>query len=175
MNTGSSQLKNRIFFSLVFILSFFVSATFAPGIRLGKYTLADLLLATSFVCGIIYEDRKAVSVIALVAGFLSDIFITPPIHLSALFFFLAAYYGVKTVSVFVKINALSVSVASIPYFFARAIVGCIYLVSTNKDVSLWTIIKTTLLPELAVNVITVFLLYLVLNFIYKKFKRKFFI
>ena len=177
VNTGRSDVKNKIFFSVMFALAFFISCVFVPGIRAGgRYMVcADLLFAMSVVAGILYENRRAVSVIALVSGIVSDVFLTPPMHLSPLLFFFAAYYAAKTVGVFTKTNAATAAVASIPFFLIRSVVGCVYTLSANDGTSLGFVLKNTVLPELAFNVTAVFFTYIAVSFLYKWAKRRFFI
>jgi cell shape-determining protein MreD len=150
---------------------------FVPGIRAGgRYAVcADLLFAMSVVCGIIYENRRAASVIAFVFGIISDVFLTPPMHLSPILFFFSAYYAAKSVGVFTRINATTAAVSSIPFFLIRSVVGCVYTVSKNDGTSLGFVLKNTVLPELAFNVTAVFFTYFAVSFLYKWAKRRFFI
>ena len=179
MKIAGSENKNRIFFTVIFVIGFIVSASvmpYVPGavfIGHGRVT-ADLLFALSIVCGIIYDDRKAISIIALVFGILSDIFLTPPIHISPVLFLLGAYYSSKTVSVFTHTGAVTAAIASIPFFLLRAVTGCIFIMSENSNIGLAKILKLAVLPEFACNVVTVFFAYIVVNFLYKWFKRRFF-
>ncbi len=178
MNTGHSDIKNKVFFSVLFGIVFFISCVFSPSFGIGgekNPVSADLLFALSIVVGILYENRKAASVIALVAGVMSDVFLTPPMHISPLLFFVGAYYASKAVALFTRTNAITVAVASIPFFLARSVVSCIYIMSENKGVNLSRVIGTITLPELAVNVVAVFFSFIAVSFIYKKAKRRFFI
>lgn len=178
MNTGKSDIINKIFFAVMFVIMFFVSCVFVPGIRLnGTKTLvcADLLFALSIVTGVLYGNRRAASVTALIFGVVSDVFLTPPIHLSPILFFFSAYYAFKTVSVFTRVNAATVAVSSIPFFLIRSVIGCIYTVSKNEELKLGYVIKQISLPELAFNVTAVFFVYIVVSFIYKRIKRRFYI
>lgn len=179
MKTGKTDIVNKIFFSAVFVLVFFASCVFVPGIRIGndsvKPVCADLLFALSIVSGILYENRKAVSVIALVFGVVSDIFLTPPMHFSPVLFFFAAYYASKTISVFTRQNAATAAVASVPFFLIRSVAGCVYVMSENDGVKLSYVIKSVTLPELAFNVTAVFLTYVIVSFVYKRIKRRFII
>lgn len=177
MNTGRSDIKNKIFFSVMFAVVFFLSCVFVPGIRAGgRYAVcADLLFAMSIVSGILYENRKAASIIAFAFGIVSDIFLTPPMHLSPLLFFFSAYYAAKAVGVFTRTNAATAAVSAIPFFLIRSVVGCVYTMSVNDGTSLGFVIKSTVLPELAFNVVAVFFIYLAVGFLYKWAKRRFFI
>ena len=178
MNTGKSDIVNKVFFGVIFSAMFFISCVFVPAIRVSgemNAVCADLLFALSIVSGILYPNRKAASVFALVFGVLSDIFLTPPIHLSPVLFFFSAYYASKTVGVFTKTNAVTAAVSSIPFFLIRSVVGCIYIVSESNDMGLGNVIKRITLPELAFNVTSVFFVYIIVSFIYKKVKRRFFI
>ena len=180
MRISDSNVKSKVFFSVLFVVGFFFSASFMPYAArdfsaANISAIPDLLLALSIVCGIVYENRKAVSVIALVAGALTDIFITPPIHLSPILFFLAAYFASKTASVFVNVNAATVAVSAIPFCLFRAVTGSIYIMSENSGLKLGTALKTTILPEFALNIVTVFFVYIVVKYLYKWFKRRFYI
>lgn len=181
MRISDSNVKSKVFFSVLFVVGFFFSASFMPYAArdfsaANISAIPDLLLALSIVCGIVYENRKAVSVIALVAGALTDIFITPPIHLSPILFFLAAYFASKTASVFVNVNAATVAVSAIPFcLFRAAVTGSIYIMSENSGLKLGTALKTTILPEFALNIVTVFFVYIVVKYLYKWFKRRFYI
>lgn len=180
MKTAGSETKNRIFFTVIFVLGFIVSASVMPYVPGGIFAghgrvTADLLFALSIVCGIIYDDRKTVSILALVFGIVSDIFITPPIHISPVLFLLGAYYSSKTVNVFTHTGAVTAAIASIPFFFLRAVTGCIFIMSENSSIGLVKILKLAVLPEFACNVVTVFFAYIIVNFLYKRFKRRFYI
>ncbi len=179
MKTGKTDIVNKIFFSAAFVLAFFVSCVFVPGIRMGnagvKPVCADLLFAVSIVSGMLYENRRAASVISLVFGVISDIFLTPPMHLSPVLFFFAAYYASKTVNVFTRQNAATAAVASIPFFLIRAVAGCVYVMAENDGVKLSYVIKAVTLPELAFNVTAVFFTYIIVSFVYKRIKRRFII
>lgn len=176
---SGSETKSKVFFCLMFVLFFFITASVMPYVSesfAARQISAtpDLLFALSIVCGIVYENRKAASVIALIAGVLSDIFITPPTHMSPLLYFLAAYFAVKTVGVFTSVNAATAAVASIPFFLARAVIGTVYILSEESNATLGVILKTTVLPELAFNVVAVFFTYIVVSFLYKRFRRRFY-
>lgn len=178
MKAGKADLFNKIFFCAVFVVVFIISCVFVPGIRTSgsrNVICADLLFALSIVTGIIYENRRAASVVALAFGIVSDIFLTPPIHLSPLLFFFAAYYSAKTVRVFTRENAVTAAISAIPFFLARSVVGCVYILSVNDGVKFGYVIKNVTLPELAFNVTSVFFTYFVINFVYKRIKRRFFI
>lgn len=178
MKVQNNDIINKIFFTIVFILVFFISCVFTsgiPGENDGISVCADLLLAASIVTGILYENRKAASVIALVFGVVSDVLLTPPVHLSPLMFFVAAYFAQKVAGVFTSVNVATAAVASIPFFLARAVVGCVYVISENEEAKLSYIIKNITLPELAFNVTAVFILYIVIGFTYNRVKRRFYI
>ena len=180
MKLSGSDTKNNIFFAVIFALGFLLSAAFMPyvqGIGFGANSMvkADLLFALSIVCGIIYENRKAVSIMALVAGVVSDIFLTPPMHLSPVLFLLGAYFASETVSVFPRVNALTAAVSSVPFFLARAVTGCVFLMSANSETKFGDILKLSILPEFVCNILCVFIVYVILAFLYKRFKRKFYI
>ncbi len=180
VKTNSSDTKNNIFFSVIFVLGFFFSAAimpYTPGIGFGAHSkaTADLLFALSIVCGILCDNRKAVSIMALVAGIVSDMFLTPPTHLSPVLFLLGAYFSSKTVATFTRTNALTAAVSSIPFFLARAVTGCIFLMAANNETKFGEVLRLTVLPELVCNVIAVFLAYIVVAFLYKRFKRRFYV
>lgn len=178
MKIGRSDIKNKVFFSVLFAIVFFISCVFSQTLGTGGEIVAvsaDLLFALSIITGILYENRRAASAIALVAGVVSDVFLTPPMHISPLLFFVGAYYSSKIAGVFTAVNAVTVSMASIPFFMLRSVVSCVYIISENKGANLAGVIRTTVLPELAVNVAAVFFSYIVVSFIYKKVKRRFFI
>ncbi|MBP5245072.1 MAG: rod shape-determining protein MreD [Clostridia bacterium] len=179
MKTTDSTKKTRVFFSIVFLLVFFVNASIiayiGAGSEGGNAVVPDLLLALAAVCGIICPDVKGVSVIALVFGVISDVFITPPAHLSPFLFFIAAYFAKKTVNIFTRTNALTAALASVPFFLIRAFVGSIYVMSEYKESALSEVLKKTILPEFALNVLSVVVMYLIVNFLYKKFKRRFYL
>lgn len=177
---SGSEIKSKVFFSVLYVLFFFVGAVFMPyaaeGFQGRNIAAApDVLFALSIVMGVIYENRKAASVIALAAGVLSDIFITPPIHLSPLLFFLGAYFASKTAGVFSSIRAVTVSVSSIPFFLARGIICTVFVMSADKKAAFGSVLRTTVLPELAFNVVMVFFVYIIVSFLYKRFKRRFYI
>lgn len=179
MRISGSEAKSKIFFSSMFVLFFFIAASVMPYVSESFHSrqisaTPDLLFALSIVCGIVYENRKAASVIALVAGVICDIFMTPPIHFSPLMFFLGAYFASKTIGVFTAENASTAAVASIPFFLARTVISTLYILSEDKDAHLAEILKTTALPELALNVVSVFFIYVIVNFLYKRFKRRFY-
>ena len=174
MKLSGKTAKSRIFFAVLFALGFFLSATFVPyaGAPVnGENTrvVADLLFALSIVSGVVCEDRRAISVMALVFGALSDFFLTPPMHLSPLLFFLGAYFSSAAVGVFTSVNAVTAAVASIPFFLMRTVSGGVFLLSSGAGAGM--ALKTILLPELACNVTTVFFSYLVVNFLYKRLRR----
>lgn len=180
MKISGSDTKNNIFFSVIFLIGFLLSASFMPyvsGVGFGAYSkiTADLLFAISIVSGILYDNRKAVSIMALVAGVFSDIFLTPPVHLSPVLFLLGAYFATKAVSVFTRVNAFTVAVSSIPFFLARAVTGCVFLMSGNTETKFGDILKLTIFPEFVCNILCVFFVYLIVGFIYKRFKRRFYI
>ena len=178
MNTGKSDIANKIFFAVVFTVMFFLSGVIGIGMRVSdstNFVRADLLFALSAVTGILYDNRCSAAIIALVFGVISDIFLTPPIHLSPILFFLSAYYISKLAGAFTNVNAVTAAVSSIPFFLARSVVGCIYTLSGNDEAGLWYVIKNITLPELAFNITAVFFVYIVVNFIYKRIKRRFYI
>lgn len=180
MKISGSDTKNNIFFSAIFVIGFFLSAAvmpYTPGVGFGadSKVTADLLFALSIVCGIIYDDRKAVSIMALVAGIVSDIFLTPPMHLSPVLFLLGAYFSSKAVATFTRTNAFTCAIASIPFFLARAVAGCIFIMAGNSQTRLGEVLSITVIPELVCNVIVTLVSYFVVDFLYKRFKRKFFV
>ena len=177
MKLGKSESINKIFFSLAFTVVFFISGAFAPGIGADNkgFICADLLFAMSIVAGVLYENTVSASVIALIFGVISDVFITPPMHLSPLLFFLAAYFVSRLAGVFTAVNAVSATVASIPFFLVRAVVGTVYILSENDETELVSVIGQTILPELAVNVASVFVVYILVSFLYKKVKKRFYV
>lgn len=178
MRLSDSHVKKNVFFTVLFVLAFLLSASVLPyatvplGENKGDIGF-DLLFALSIVTGMVYENRRAAAIIALVFGALSDFFITPPIHLSPLLFLLGAYFGARALGVFFSANAATAAVASIPFFLLRSLVGGVYLSSHATGAGLSEIIRTVLLPELCCNVAAVFVTYLIVNFLYKIFKRRF--
>jgi cell shape-determining protein MreD len=179
VKTTDSTKKTRLFFAIVYLIVFFVNASIIAYIGVnsqGNNTIVpDLLLALSAVCGIICPDIKGISVIALVFGTVSDVFITPPAHLSPLLFFIAAYFAKKTVNIFARTNALTAAVAAVPFFLIRAFVGSIYVMSEYRESALSAVLKNTILPEFAINVLSTVVLYIIINFMYKRFKRRFYL
>lgn len=180
MKPIESNIKCKVFFVLLFVVAFFISASIMPyvGIKTDKSAFPvtpDLLFALSIVCGIIYENKKTASIMALIFGTLSDVFITNPIHLSPLLFFLGAYFAASAVGVFTKENSVSAAVASIPFFLIRSVCGGVVLVAENPEAKFGYIVKSILLPELAGNVVTVFFVYFIVKFLYKRFKKRFYI
>lgn len=177
MKHGKNDIINKIFFTLVFVIVFFARSVFLPfpGLNNTGAVYADLLFALSIVTGILYDNSRSASVIALIFGVISDVFITPPMHLSPLLFFFAAYFAPKVVSVFTSVNAATSAVASIPFFLIRAVIGCVYIISENQEAGFTYVIKNIILPELAFNVTAVFIIYIIVGFVYKKVKRRFYI
>lgn len=167
MKLNGSDFKNRIFFIAVFLITFLLCGAFSPR--------ADLLFAVSIVCGIISDDRKGTAIIALVSGTLCDMLITRPQNLSPLLFFLGAYYAKKTVSAFTSTNAVAAAAASAPFFFLRAVTECVYILSETSGVSVGSILKAAVLPEFAFNVTAAFFAYIIVGFLHKRFKRRFFV
>lgn len=177
---SGSRLKTVCFFAVLFTLAFLFCASLAPymGISLdgGKTRVVfDLLLALSLSCGMICEDRRAISVIALVFGVLSDLFLTPAMHLSPLLFFLSAYFASTVAQVFTSVNAATAAVSSLPFLLIRAVTGGIFLMSENNGAALGYVVGRILLPEFALNVTAVFLTYLAVKFLYKRFRRRFYV
>ena len=178
LKVKGSDVKSKVFFSVLFTVFFLLAASIMPyvGFEVPGTALRivpDILFSLSIAAGIVYE-RNPASVIALIFGFMSDVFITPPVHLSPLLFFLGAYYSSKAVGAFTRVNCLTATVASIPFFLLRTIVGGVYLISRG-GMGFFEILKTVLLPELAMNVISMFFVYIVVSFLYKRFKRRFYI
>lgn len=167
MKVKGSDVKNRIFFVSVLTAAFLAEGAFAPG--------ANLIFAASIVCGILSDDRKFVSAAALIAGAASDVLITPPSNISPILFFLGAYCASKTVGAFTSVNAASSAAASVPFFALKAAVKTIWLLSETDGVSAGTILKMSVLPEFAFNVTAVFFMYIAISFLYKRFKRRFYI
>lgn len=179
MKLSGSDKANKIFFSAILVLGFLISAAvlpYTPKTMIPRVEVkADLLFAMCIVCGIIYDNRKAVSVMALVTGVMCDIFITPPSHLSPILFLLGAYYSSKTVAAFTRTNAFTAGFAAIPFFLLRAITGIVFLLSGNDALTFGKALKLVILPEFAVNVITVIVVYFIIDILYKFFKKRFYI
>ena len=180
MKIGGSDTKNNIFFSVIFLIGFLLSASFMPyvsglGFNAYSWITADLLFSISIASGILYDNKKAVSIMALVAGVFSDIFLTPPVHLSPVLFLLGAYFATKAVGVFTHVNAFTVSAGSVPFFVLRAVTGCVFLMSGNTETKFGEILKLTIFPEFLCNILCTFFVYLIGGFIYKRFKRRFYI
>lgn len=177
MKTGKHDVVNKVFFSLVFVFMFFISSVTTPGINIhgGGSICADLLLATSIVTGVIYENRKAAGVIALVFGVVGDVFLNPPTSLSPLIYLLGAYYAPLIVGVFTGTNVLTVGIAAVPFLALKGVVGCIFASSYGNGVSIFRVIKNIALPELAFNIVAVAVIYVGVRFLYKHVKRRFYL
>lgn len=172
MRVMSRRGKERIFFGVLFLLGFLISASIWPyaGVSFDKgqtHVTSDLMYALCIVSGMIAEDKKGVSLEALALGAFADFFVAPPIHLSPLLFFLAGYLARYTVGVFSGSNAGVAAVASIPFYLLRSITGGFYLLAADEE-SFSFAVKSILLPELACNVTTAFFVYLIVSFFYKR-------
>ena len=173
---ASSRVRERVFFSVLFLLVFLASASIFPytgytdkeNIR----TVPDVLLALCLVSGILDDDRHYISLLALIFGALSDFFLTPPTHLSPILFFLGAYFSSVTVNAFTSVNVLTATVASLPFWLARSVTGGLFLLSKAKGADFGYVVKKILVPELCVNVLATFLVYLAVSFVYKKWIRR---
>lgn len=168
----SRRGKERIFFGVLFLLGFLVGASVWPyaGVSFDRgqsRVTADLMYALCITAGMLAEDRRGVSLEALLLGALSDLFLTPPMHLSPLLFFLAGYLAHYTLGVFSRAGAVTAAVASLPFCLLRTLTGAIYLLSAGGE-SFSFAVGSILLPELACNVVTVFFAYLIVGFFYKK-------
>ena len=175
--TGRSSLsaaavKERLFFGLLFLLAFLLSATVFPYTGYtGKENIRivpDVPLALCFVCGIVCKNRRYAALLALVFGALSDFFLTPPTHLSPILFFLSAYFSSAAVGIFTSVNAVTATVSSLPFFLARSITGGLFLLAENGSGSFGTIVKSILFPELCVYVAVTFVIYLLVGVIARK-------
>ncbi len=180
LTTDKNNRKTRIFFGVLFFVCFFFEASLAPFIGVsfdgGKtHITGDLLFALSIACGMLCDDRRFIGIIALVFGAMSDFFLTPASHLSPILFFLAAYFGAYTIGVFTSQNAATAAVASLPFFLLRLVSGAIYLLSIPDSGGLSALLQSILLPELVCNVVAAFCMYLVVGFLYKRFKRRFYL
>ncbi len=168
----SRRGKERIFFGVLFVLGFLISASIWPYADISfdrgqSRVTADLMYALCITAGMLAEDRRGVATEALVAGALSDFFLTPPMHFSPLLFFLAAYLAHRTIGTFSRANAVTAAVASLPFCLLRTLTGAIYLLSAGEE-SFSFAVGSILLPELACNVVTIFFAYLIIGFLYKK-------
>ena len=84
-------------------------------------------------------------------------------------------FALSTNSPTVPIIVVTVSaISSIPFFLARAVTGCVYAVYESDGTSISYVIKNVSLPELALNVTSVFFMYLIVSFIYTRIKRRLF-
>ena len=176
INLSSARTGERLYFGVLFLLIFLLSASVFPytGYTDAEKvrTVPDVLLALSVVSGILSDDRKFIAGLALAFGALSDFFLTPPAHLSPILFFLAAYFSSVTVNAFTSVNPVTATAASLPFLLARSVTGGVALLSASGGKSFGYVVKKILLPELAVNVITVFAVYLIIGFLYKKILHK---
>ena len=169
---SAAAVKERVFFGLLFLLVFLLSATVFPYTGYtGKEAVRivpDVLFALCFVSGIVCKDRRYAALLALVFGALSDFFLTPPTHLSPILFFLSAYFSSAAVGIFTSVNAVTATVSSLPFFLARSVTGGLFLLTENGNESFGTIVKSILLPELCVNVAVTFIVYLLVGLIARK-------
>ncbi len=175
-NTGRAVL---IFFIVMFALFFFIEAAFMPIFFFDEakdtYRIVpDLLLSLSIVCGMLYPE-KGVVITALVCGTLCDVFLMPPMHLSPLLFFLGAYFASRLASFFVRKNALTALAVSLPFFLLRAVSGGLFLLAQHKEETFGHLFTHLLLPEFAVNALSAFVTYLVVSWLFKRFKKSFYI
>lgn len=180
MQRKESNLKSNVFFAVLFVIFFFFSASVLPFMvsdkESGKINAAfDILLALSITVGMVYENRKSAAVLALVFGILNDVFISPPVHLSPLVFMLGAYFSSKNLKVFTKANPLTATIAAVPFLLMRSATGVFYLMSDGAQAGLAQTIFKILLLEFVYNAAAVFVMYAVVKFLYKHFKRRFFI
>lgn len=169
----------RLFFLLLFLVVFLLSAAFLPQAAFdassgGFRVVPDVLFALCVACGLLY-DRRFIGVTALVTGFLADIFLTPPVHLSPLLFFLGAYFAPALFEAFSAKNAFTAALTSLPFFLLRAFVGGVYLVSRHPEASLGEIVPRILVPEFLENALAVLVLYAVVGFLLKRLKRRLFL
>ena len=119
----------------------------------------DVLFAMAAVCGAVDENRKRAGIMALVTGFLTDVFIMPPTHLSPLLFAACAYYIPLLFGRFTHKNALSAAVSAMPFFLARAVCGGLFLRSEYGFLPFGAVFSRVLLPEFLLTALAAAVLY----------------
>ena len=178
MKTSKTDTPVTLFFAAGYLLLFLYTAAFLPHAAYDAASgtlkvVPDLLLCFSIVHGLLDENRRRAAIMALVTGFLCDVFIMPPSHLSPLLFSLGAYFAPFVFRAFTRKNVLSATVSALPFFAARFITGAVFLLSEHRELTLGTALTKALLPEFGKNVLCVIITYLVIHFLFTRFSRKF--
>ena len=178
MRTTKNDTPVTLFFAAGYLLLFLYTAAFLPHAAFDAASGAlkvvpDLLLGFSILHGLLDENCRRAAVMSLVAGFLCDVFIMPPSHLSPLLFSLGAYFAPYIFRAFTRKNVLSATVSALPFFAVRLITGAVFLLSEHRELTLGTALTKALLPEFGGNVLCVIIGYLVLHFLFTRFCRKF--
>lgn len=149
-----------VLFGIIYLLFFLLSAVNLTG-RDGIANIKpDILLSLACVCPV-FCTKKASAVYALLFGFLTDISVTPPAHLSPLVFLLAAYLMPKLSSGFSRTSVAVCAVCSCPVLLIRAVTGLVYLLRSYAGSKITELVKFTLAPELAVNFAAVIVTYFI--------------
>ncbi len=172
MYTKNEKYAPVILFSVLYGVFFLLSAVNVPGV--GKYDRlhCDILLCLSCIAPL-YCSQKSTAVLTLIFGFLTDISVTHPSHLSPVLFLLCAVCVPRLISGFSRINAAVIAVCSLPLLLCRSFTGLVYLMNKYSGVGFFELVKGTVLPELVLNFSGVVIVYFVVRAFARFFRIRF--
>lgn len=169
LRNEDSSTKSTVFFAVTGLVCFFAACSvfpFLPGFS--RTNAPDLLLC---LCCVIpkYYDTKKSCVLALILGFLADLFINTPVLFSPVIYLASAVFTPYFYRYFNRIGTIVSAVCALPMLALHGLIGTAVVMYVRKTAVLGTVLTKVILPELIIN----FAFVLLVGFILKHLTRWF--
>lgn len=176
----SSGKRELIFFIILYTVFYLLTASVVPylGVKPEIPALAagthvnivkpDIMLALVICSAALISSRRSV-VLGIIFGFVIDVTCSVPM-LSSVTYCLCGHYAPKISRFAAGKGIVNTVLMAIPLLLIRAVVSTFYLLGTWHNISFWDILVGAVLPEYLYNLITVAVVYGVLELLMKLFR-----
>ena len=181
MNRTETDVKSKVFWSILFTVTFLFAAQIVPRLGItfsflsfgGRISVSrvtpDILLSLVVICSMICSSRLA-CMLGLIFGFAYDATVGIPYLLSPILYTVGGIVSPKLSESFASKGVFSVMVSGAELFLVKSIITAFYHLAAWREVHLTTLVVGTLLPELLYNLIALCVMYFVTVFLARLFR-----
>ncbi len=181
MNRGETETRTKVFYSIIFTITFLFAAVIVPRMGItfsflsfgGKISVSrvtpDILLSLVIICSMICSNRLA-CVLGLVFGFIYDVTAGTPYMFTPVIYTVSGIVAPKLSESFANKGIFGVLVSALEIFAARGVITAFYHLATWREVSLSTLVVGTVLPEILYNLIAAAVMFYITVFLARLFR-----
>lgn len=171
--------KENIFFTLVFLFFYIITASVVPylGLRMEFLTFGnavtsstvnpDIIFAVVLATALLNSGRRAV-ILGIIFGFIVDVTTSVPLFSPVCYCLCGHYAGVLSKS-FSGRGVVNAVLVACPLLLARVLTSTFYLLGTWHSISFAEIIFGAVIPEYIYNLFCVLLIYPTVKFFMRLF------